>query len=70
MHEYILTVFLVNEAVPFSVIKPFNRSYCQSSDLLSSVAKLNQTFGRYAGKGTVPSSEIDLIVPDRPARQL
>ena len=37
MNKYVLTIFLLDKTIAFLVIKPFNRSVCQSANLLSKI---------------------------------
>lgn len=60
MNKYIVAVFLTDEAIPLSIIEPFNNSLCQIANLLLRVLTLSRDPGRHSGKGDTLQSEIDL----------
>jgi hypothetical protein len=64
MNEHILAILLVNEAVPFSVIKPLYCSLCQNSDLLSEITRIETCIGRYPFTGTIPKCESVMLSTD------
>jgi len=51
---------LTDEAIPLSVIEPFNNSLCQTANLLLRELTLSRDSGRHSGKGNTDQSEFDL----------